>query len=86
MVYILEIKTSQATAIKIVMDAINSLLTDANFEFRPYYIDEDENGKKKTGGVVVKEINKTGIILVYMRLDADKFDVYKYNYHKNKLK
>ena len=88
MVYILEIKTSQATAIKIVMDAINSLLTDANFEFRPYYIDEDDinqSGKKKMGGVVVKEINKTGIILVYMRLDADKFDVYKYNYHKNKL-
>jgi proliferating cell nuclear antigen len=33
----------------------------------------------------MKEINKTGIILVYMRLDADKFDVYKYNYHKKKL-
>ena len=92
MVYILEIKTTQAAAIKIVIDAINSLLTDANFEFRPYYIDEDtkegdENAltQKKIGGVVVKEINKTGIILVYMRLDADKFDVYKYNYHKPKL-
>ena len=95
MVYILEIKTTQAAAIKIVTDAVNSLLTDANFEFRPYYIDDDdemvdENGdvavqQKKIGGVVVKEINKTGTILVYMRLDADKFDVYKYNYHKPKL-
>jgi proliferating cell nuclear antigen len=97
MVYILEIKTTQAAAIKIVTDAVNSLLTDANFEFRPYYIEDDdenemvdENGEnivqpKKIGGVVVKEINKTGIILVYMRLDADKFDVYKYNYHKPKL-
>ena len=127
MVYILELKTTQATAIKIVTDAINSLLTDANFDFYPYYIedsksdnnspdsennnyesesdnnssDEESNtiakkkvkkinefndDKKKTiGGVVLKEVNKTGKILVYMRLDADKFEVYKYNYHKKKL-
>jgi proliferating cell nuclear antigen len=155
MVYILELKTTQAAAMKIVTDAINSLLTDANFDFYPYYIedtaesetdsksecdskdsdsendyesesdddDSDNNSdseqyikkkitkknskeknlnnkkkdiqpsekegdieKKKTiGGVVLKEVNKTGKILVYMRLDADKFDVYKYNYHKKKL-
>ncbi len=159
MVYILELKTTQAAAMKIVTDAINSLLTDANFDFYPYYIEEgdesddsdnseqqsdtendyesdsddeannsDSNNsdesdseqyikkkitkknkksesknktkinkkenqeektdgeKKKTiGGVVLKEVNKTGKILVYMRLDADKFDVYKYNYHKKKL-
>jgi proliferating cell nuclear antigen len=138
MVYILELKTTQAAAIKIVVDAVNSLLTDANFNFYPYYIedkkeenenenekdeDSDEedrddnyesdsnsessdsesdnkgkvkaknqtnqqengNGKKTIGGMVLKEVNKTGKILVFMRLDADKFDVYKYNYHKNKL-
>jgi proliferating cell nuclear antigen len=80
MVYILEIKTNQAIAIKIVIDAINSLLTDGNFDFFPYNIDENT-----IGGVVIKEVNKTGKILVYMKLDADKFDVYKYNYHKKKL-
>jgi proliferating cell nuclear antigen len=145
MVYILELKTTQAASIKIVTDAINSLLTDANFEFYPYYIDDimvDQNtensssssniqqydnttgnsscannlmfdnedskediesndksisqttkpssaniteNKKTIGGVVLKEVNKTGKILVYMRLDANKFDVYKYNYHKKKL-
>lgn len=90
MVYILEIKTTQAAAMKIVTDAVNSLLTDANFEFTPYYVedetsDDNDEKQKKIGGVVVKEINKTGIILVYMRLYADKFDVYKYNYHKPKL-
>ncbi len=101
--YILELKTTQVTPIKIVIDAINSLLSDANFDFYPYYIDDSNNEdniddiqsnteeqkpteKKKTiGGFVLKEVNKTGKILVYMRLDADKFDVYKYNYHKNKL-
>ena len=155
MVLILELKTTQASAIKIVTDAVNSLLTDANFDFYPYYMDdesesdseskskksdsdndndyesessdeesesadsdseqyikkkiskksksksksknindnhnnkpgkkEDEEKKKKIGGVILKEVNKTGKILVYMRLDADKFDVYKYNYHKKKL-
>ena len=123
MVYILELKTTQAAAIKIVIDAINSLLTDANFDFYPYYIEEspptdnaiatimDDNDssekespvsatteqtepteptepveKKKTiGGIVLKEVNKTGKILVFMRLDADKFDTYKYSYHKKKL-
>ena len=114
MVYIIELKTTQTTAIKIVIDAINSLLTDANIDFYPYYIDntkikntententensentetselksnnsEDSNTKKSIGGIVLKEVNKTGKILIYMRLDADKFDVYKYNYHKKKL-
>ncbi len=151
MVYILELKTTQTPAIKIVTDAINSLLGDANFDFYPYYIEDndsdesdneksdndyesdsdesvssdsddkpliknkltkankketkksakkdntnkdktsekenesEQNKKKQIGGVVLKEVNKTGKILVFMRLDADKFDVYKYNYHKKKL-
>ena len=123
MVYILELKTTQASAIKIVTDAINSLLTDANFDFYPYYIENNDSkddlsnsendsnyesesdnessdnkkkikeknskqstsDKKTIGGVILKEVNKTGKILVYMRLDADKFEVYKYNYHKKKL-
>lgn len=85
MVYILEIKTTQAAAIKIVIDAINSLLIDANFDFYPYHIESEDDKKKQVGGMVVKEINKTGKILVYMKLEADKFDVYKYNYHKKKL-
>jgi proliferating cell nuclear antigen len=110
MVNILELKTTQASAIKIVVDAVNSLLTDANFDFYPYYMDDEkkdenyesdtdeetteehnttekpqEEKKKRIGGMILKEVNKTGKILVYMRLDADKFDVYKYNYHKKKL-
>jgi proliferating cell nuclear antigen len=110
MVNILELKTTQASAIKIVVDAVNSLLTDANFDFYPYYMDDEtkdenyesdsnnssfetekeiepskEDSKKRIGGMILKEVNKTGKILVYMRLDADKFDIYKYNYKKKKL-
>ena len=82
MVHILELKTTQSTAIKIVVEAINSLLNDANFDFYPKYIDE---ANTQIGGLVIKEINKTGKILVYMKLEATKFDVYNYNYHKEKL-
>jgi proliferating cell nuclear antigen len=125
MVNILTLKTTQAAAIKIVIDAINSLLSDANFDFYPLNIDDDSDNenldsesknnfnhksesdnelsdeeikdkstpnnsdnkikKKKIGGVVLKEVNKTGKILVYMKLDADKFDIYKYNYNKEKI-
>ena len=81
---ILELKTAQSTAIKVVIDAINSLLNDANFDFYPNIINSSQD-KTQTGGIILKEINKTGKILVYMKLDADKFDVYNYNYHKDKL-
>lgn len=99
MVNILEIKTTQAMAIKIVTEPISSLIKDATFDFYPYYIEDDtetdetdetdkpeETEKKKTiGGIVLKELNKTAKILCYMKLNADQFDVYKYNYKKKKL-
>jgi proliferating cell nuclear antigen len=92
MVLILELKTTQTAAIKILTDTLNSLLTDVNFVFYPQYIENDSDdsensneNQKKNGGVIIKEINKTGTILVYTKLDADKFDYYNYNYNKNKL-
>jgi proliferating cell nuclear antigen len=33
----------------------------------------------------MKELNKSGTILVYSKLEADKFDKYKYNYSKKKI-
>ena len=46
MVHILELKTTQTAAIKIVVDAVNSLLTDANFDFYPYYIEDTKEEDK----------------------------------------
>ncbi len=86
MVLILELKTTQTLAIKVLMDTLNSLLTDVNFVFYPSIIEpEIEGGPKQTGGLIIKEINKTGTILAYVRLDADKFDIYNYYYNKNKI-
>jgi proliferating cell nuclear antigen PCNA len=80
---ILELKTSQTSAVKVLTDTLNSLLTDVNFVFFPNKKENDES--LMNGGLIIKEINKTGTILVYVRLDADKFDVYNYNYTKSKI-
>lgn len=85
MVLILELKTTQTAAIKVLTDTLNSLLTDVNFVFYPTSIESEQTTEKQLGGLVIKEINKTGTILVYVRLDADKFDIYNYNYHKNQI-
>jgi proliferating cell nuclear antigen len=93
MVLILELKTTQTTAIKVLIDTLNSLLTDLNFIFYPIPLENDNNSdddsdketQKQNGGLIIKEINKTGTILVYTRLDADKFDTYYYAYNKKKL-
>ena len=97
MVYILELETSQSNAIKILIDTISSIVTDVKFTFYPYYMDKNtseddedtelmsDNKQKQIGGLVMKELNKSGTILAYSKLDADRFDKYKYNYNKKKI-
>jgi len=100
MVYILELETSQTNAIKILIDTISSIVTDVKFTFFPYYMekaisesDEDDTElmsetkekEQQIGGLVMKELNKSGTILVYCKLEANKFDKYKYTYNKNKI-
>ena len=43
MVLILELKTVQSGAFRILTEALKEILNDVNFEFTPYYIDEDNN-------------------------------------------
>lgn len=89
MVKIIELKTTQSSAIKILVDTLNSLLTDVNITFYPtnkFSENSDDNSdseKINKGGIVIKEVNKTITVLVYCKLDG--FEEYYYNYHKNKL-
>jgi proliferating cell nuclear antigen len=98
MVYILELETSQTNAIKILIDTLSSIVSDVKFTFYPYYMekntseDEEETelmseqkSTKHIGGLVMKELNKSGSILVYSKLDADKFDKYVYTYNKKRI-
>lgn len=83
MVKILELQTSQTNAIKTLIDTLNSLLTDINITFYPSEF--EQNGVKKIGGVMIKELNKTQSILVQCKLDADQFEEYKYTHTQPKL-
>lgn len=61
--YLLEIKTMQATTFKQVIDALKEILVDVNLEF-------DETGMK------IVALDNTHVVLVHLKLDADKFETY----------
>lgn len=60
----LEIKTVQATAFKILVEALKELLTDTCIEF-------DESGLK------IIAMDTSHIVLVHLKLDASKFEHYR---------
>ena len=100
MVKIIELKTTQSSAIKILVDTLNSLLTDVNITFYPTIdnnsdsesddSDEEKNSEIKS---TQKESKKGGIVIkevnktitVLVYCKLDGFEEYKYNYHKSKL-
>lgn len=58
------IKTTQTSAFKTAFEGINSLLNDANLEFHP------------DTGIIIKEVDKTGKILVFAKFEKDSFDTF----------
>jgi proliferating cell nuclear antigen len=58
---ILEIKTVQASTFKQVIDALKEILMDVNLEF-------DDTGMK------IVALDNTHVVLVHLKLDADKFE------------
>ena len=62
--YILELKTVQTNSIKVLIEALKEILTDANIEFN------------KTGMKIVA-MDSTKTILVHLKLEAEKFDKYQ---------
>ena len=70
--YILNIKTVQSGAFRILIEALKEILTDGNFIF-------DETGIK------LMAMDSTHTILIHMKLDSQNFEFYhckKKNYHR----
>jgi proliferating cell nuclear antigen len=67
--YLLNIKTIQAPIFKQVIDALKDILTDVNLEV-------DETGLK------IVAMDNTNIVLIHLKLEADKFEEY---YCKSKM-
>lgn len=61
----INIKTTQTSAFKTAIDGISSLLNTANIEFHI------------TNGITLKEVDKTGRVLVYARLEKECFETYE---------
>lgn len=78
--YLVELKTTKSAAIKTLIEIMQSLFNEVNFVFLPNTV--DENGNKKSGGLMIKEINKFRTLLVYTKLEADMFESFKYNSKK----
>lgn len=100
MVKIIELKTTQSSAIKILIDTLNSLLTDVNITFYPTEDNvnndsdsEEESDNSENSEKDKKSLKKGGVVIkevnktitVLVYCRLDGFEEYKYNYHKNKL-
>lgn len=66
---ILELKTIQASAFRILIEALKEFLTDVNIEFTNKDDDND-------AGLNIIALNNSSSILVHLKLDAKNFDVY----------
>jgi proliferating cell nuclear antigen len=60
---LLDLRTVQATAFKILVEALKELLTDTCIEF-------------DTGGMKIVAMDNSHVVLVHLRLHADKFETY----------
>lgn len=67
--YILEVKTVQSSAFRVLIEALKEILTDANFEF-------DETGIK------VMAMDSSHTVLVHLKLKSENFEYYKINREK----
>ena len=63
---ILEVKTVQSSAFRILIEALKEILTDANFEF-------DEHGIK------IMAMDSSHTVLVHLKLNSDNFEEFKCN-------
>ena len=63
---ILEVKTVQSSAFRVLIEALKEILTDANFEF-------DETGIK------VMAMDSSHTVLVHLKLKSENFEYYKIN-------
>lgn len=80
---IIELKTNQTSYIKTLVESMVSYLDDITITFfKPTtYVDKKTNKTvKKNGGLMIKEMNGTHMILTIIRLDN--FEEYNYS-HKN---
>lgn len=79
--YLVELRTTKSSAIKTLIEILQSLFNEVNFVFIPDIVDK-KTGEKKKGGLMIKEVNKFRTLLVYAKLESDLFEYFNYNSDK----
>jgi proliferating cell nuclear antigen len=83
---ILEVKTVQSCAFRVLVESLKEILTDVNIEFRRKddNIDNDstdetkktDESKKSKGGMKIMAMNAKKTVLIHLKLDANNFDTF----------
>lgn len=85
MATIFEATTCQTHSLKQIFDTLNCLVTDYNIIITPPQYKDKNSKEKKLGGIYIREVNPAETVFIHCKLDADKFEEYKYNYTEDKL-
>lgn len=73
----LEIKTVQSGRFKTLIEALKDILEDVKIDFLPKGEKINDKGEKIiTGGMRIAAYNSTNSVAVYLKLEAEKFQVY----------
>lgn len=74
MTRILEVKTVQSCAFRVLIESLKELLSDVNIEFRQKDTSISEEKGKSKGGMRIMAMNPKKTVLIHLKLDADNFD------------
>jgi proliferating cell nuclear antigen PCNA len=74
MTRILEVKTVQSSAFKVLIESLKELLSDVNIEFRQKDLSNSEEKGKNKGGIRIMAMNPKKTVLIHLKLDADNFE------------
>jgi len=94
---LLKVRTEHSYEIKILFDLLKEILTECNLTFMPNTVtkqrDEEQNKdgtkknlelvKKNDGGIKIMAVNDHSSLLIYVKLNADKFCEFYVKHHMN---
>ncbi len=75
---LLNIETSQAGAVRILVEALKEILTDVNIKCtKKETIENDEGEEEVIGGIGILAVNDANSLLIHLMLDAENFEEYE---------
>jgi proliferating cell nuclear antigen len=73
--YVMEIKTIQLSAFRILIEALKEILKEATIKCTPIFYDEN-NEISQSSGLSIVEMNQSTSVLIRLKLPAKNFEIY----------